>query len=120
MGDYSRNTLKGIFAIYALRGIKSLYSLKGIRRQESEVRNQLVRTAKQLGAALRNERVRQGLTQQSLSQLTGIGQKTISQVENGKLGVKLDTIYTLLAVLDLEFVMTTRSKSNPDELETIF
>lgn len=81
---------------------------------------QLIRTARQLGAALSNERLRKGLTQQSLSRLTGIGQKTISQIEAGKEGAKLETVFTLLAALGLELQMAARSKASAQEIDEIF
>lgn len=80
----------------------------------------LIRTARQLGTAIGNERLRQGMTQQSLSKLTGVGQKTISHVETGKEGVKLDTIFTLLAALGLELQLAARSQSDYQEIDEIF
>jgi HTH-type transcriptional regulator/antitoxin HipB len=81
---------------------------------------QLVRTARQLGAVMGNERRRQGLTQQSLSELTGVGQKTISQIEAGKKGVKLETVFALLAALGLELKMDTRSRADDQKIDEIF
>lgn len=81
---------------------------------------QLVRTARQLGAAMSNERLRQQLTQQSLSGITGIGQKTISQIEAGKKGVKLETLFTLLAALGIELQLSARSKSEDQQIDEIF
>ena len=74
---------------------------------------QLIRTAKQLGSALSNERLRQGLTQESLSKRTGIGQKTISQIEAGKEGAKL-------AALGLELQVAARSKASEKKIDEIF
>lgn len=80
----------------------------------------MVRSAKQLGSLIHNERVRRGLTQQALADLTGTGQKTISHIENGKDGTKLETIFNLLATLDLELQLTARGKSSEKSIADIF
>lgn len=43
-----------------------------------------VGTAKDLGAIIRAERKRQGLTQTELADLSGVGITFVSQLENGK------------------------------------
>lgn len=80
----------------------------------------MVRSAKQLGSHIHNERVRRGLSQQALADLAGTGQKTISQIENGKEGTRLETIFSLLATLDLEMKLTARGKSSEKSITDIF
>jgi len=80
----------------------------------------MVRSAKQLGSLIHNERVRRGISQQALADLTGTGQKTISRIENGKDGTKLETIFSLLATLDLEIHLSARSKSSEKSIADIF
>jgi HTH-type transcriptional regulator/antitoxin HipB len=80
----------------------------------------MVRSAKQLGSLVHNERVRRGMSQQALADLTGTGQKTISHIENGKEGTKLETIFRLLATLDLEMKLTERRKSSEKTIGDIF
>jgi HTH-type transcriptional regulator/antitoxin HipB len=80
----------------------------------------MVRSAKQLGALIHNERMRRGLSQQALADLTGTGQKTISHIENGKEGTRLETIFSLLATLDLEMKLTARGKSSGKSIADIF
>lgn len=82
--------------------------------------NQTVRSAKQLGTLIYNERVRRGLSQQALADLVGTGQKTISHVENGKEGTKLETIFGLLAALDLEMQFAPRRKGSEKSIGDIF
>lgn len=82
--------------------------------------SQMVRSAKQLGTLIHNERVRRGLSQQALADLVGTGQKTISHVENGKDGTKLETIFGLLAALDLEMQFTPRGKGSGQSIGDIF
>ena len=81
---------------------------------------QMVRSAKQLGSFIHNERVRRGMSQQVLADLTGTGQKTISHIENGKEGTKLETIFSLLATLDLEMKLTARGKGSEKAIGDIF
>jgi HTH-type transcriptional regulator / antitoxin HipB len=82
--------------------------------------NQTVRSAKQLGPLIKNERILRDLSQQELSDLTGMGQKTISHVENGKEGTKLETVFRLLAALDLELRLVPRSKGWNKPIGDIF
>lgn len=63
---------------------------------------QSIRSAKQLGALIREERLRRRLSQQDLANLAGTGQKTISAIENGNEGATLETVFRLLAALELE------------------
>ena len=84
------------------------------------VMKQMVRSAKQLGSLIHNERVRRGMSQQALADLTGTGQKTISHIENGKEGTKLETIFSLLATLDLEMKLTERGKGSEKSIGDIF
>lgn len=73
---------------------------------------QLARSTKQLGVLIQNARLRRNLTQQALADLTGTGQKTISHVEGGKPGTKLETIFGILAALDLDLRVAPRAKGN--------
>jgi HTH-type transcriptional regulator/antitoxin HipB len=69
---------------------------------------QSVRSAGQLGVLIREERLRQGMTQQQLADRSGTGQKTISQIENGNEGASLEIVFRLLAVLGLEIRFSPR------------
>ena len=81
---------------------------------------QVIRSANQLGSLIHNERVRRGLSQQALADLTGTGQKTISHIENGKEGTRLETIFGLLATLELEMKLNARGKSSEKSIGDIF
>ena len=94
--------------------------LTGYKMFWEAVMQKMVRSAKQLGSLIHNERVRRGMSQQVLADLTGTGQKTISHVENGKEGTKLETIFSLLATLDLEMKLTARSKGYEKSIGDIF
>lgn len=58
-----------------------------------------------LGFALREERKKKGLNQTELGIPVGVDQTTVSKVEQGKPGTRLDTLFRLLSVLDLELIL---------------
>ena len=75
---------------------------------------QMVRTASQLGAYIQDTRARKGLSQQQLAEMIGKHQKTISSIEQGSDGTKLETLLLVLAALDLDIQIGARSKAAPD------
>lgn len=79
--------------------------------------NQLARTPKDIGTALRNARRDQKLSQQALATKSGVWQETISKIENGSPGTRMETIFDLFAALNLEIEITHRSKGDTDFLE---
>jgi HTH-type transcriptional regulator/antitoxin HipB len=72
--------------------------------------SQLVRSPSQLGVLIHNARVLRNLSQQALADLVGTGQKTISRIENGHEGARLDTLFSILAALDLDLQLGPRGK----------
>ena len=72
---------------------------------------QIIRSPAQLGAQIQSARIKRGLTQQQLAQLISKQQKTISAIENGSPGTKLDTLLTVITVLDLDLQLMPRRKS---------
>jgi HTH-type transcriptional regulator/antitoxin HipB len=72
--------------------------------------HQIVRLPGQLGAIIQSERLRLGMTQQELASLTGTQQKTISAIENGNAGTKLDTLLSVIATLDLDMQIIPRQR----------
>lgn len=75
---------------------------------------QVIRSPRQLGTLIHNARVRRGLTQQALAGLAGTGQKTVSKIESGFPGAKLDTVFGILTALDLDLTLAPRSKGEAD------
>jgi len=75
---------------------------------------QFIRSPKQLGTLVHTARVDRDLTQQALADLVGTGQKTISRIESGYPGTKLDTVFPILAVLELDLTPAPRRKTSPD------
>lgn len=78
------------------------------------------RTPKQVGAILQRQRRLKKLSQTVLADLAGIGQKTISKIESGNPATKIDTLFDVLAALDLEMVIAPRGKGSSKEIEDIF
>lgn len=79
--------------------------------------DQLARTPNDIGNALRLARKQQELSQQALASKSGVWQETISKIENGSPGTRLETIFDLCAALNLEIVIAERSVGNTDFLE---
>ncbi len=80
---------------------------------------QIARTSKQIGAALRRRRRSAGLSQSELGAKTNLRQATISALENGQPGTKLRTLVDVMVALDLEMAVRDRSKAG-ETLESMF
>ena len=80
----------------------------------------IVRTTKQLGAALRRYRRQKELTQRDLGDLMHARQATVSKLESGEAGTQLGVLINSLAALDLELVIRPRSKAPADQIEDLF
>jgi HTH-type transcriptional regulator/antitoxin HipB len=72
--------------------------------------NALARDSKQIGNAIRRARKQRGWSQKSLGDKAGLRQETISLIENGNPAAKIETLLAVLAALDLEFQIASRSK----------
>ena len=79
-----------------------------------------VRIPRDLGHAIRLARRENKWTQADLATRSGVWQETISKVEAGRGGTKLDTILALFAALDLELLVSTRSKGSTSDFDNIF
>jgi HTH-type transcriptional regulator/antitoxin HipB len=79
----------------------------------------VVRIASQMGAAIRRQRKLKGLSQTQLGEKTNLRQATISELERGKGGMQLKTLTNVLAALDLELIVQSRSKAAA-EIESLF
>ncbi len=79
-----------------------------------------VRIPRDLGSATRQARREKSWTQADLATRSGVWQETISKIEAGQGGAKLDTILALLAALDLELSVRTRSKGSASEFDNMF
>jgi transcriptional regulator with XRE-family HTH domain len=62
--------------------------------------NQIITSTKQLGQSVKRYRNLKKLTQQDVAESINLGQKSISFLEQGKPGVRLDTLFRVLSELD--------------------
>ena len=81
---------------------------------------QLARTPQQIGNLIQRTRKSRGMSQSDLGERTGLRQSTISLIEQGNAATRLGTVLKVLAALDLEFRITSRSKTGPANIEEIF
>lgn len=82
--------------------------------------NNLVRSPEEIGNIVRQARKKLGISQSALGELAGLRQETVSLIESGNAATRLDTILNLLAVLDLEFRISQRTKGSEIDIEDIF
>ena len=71
---------------------------------------QKVISPENLGQALRAERKQKGMSQKAVGHSVGMEQHTISKIEKGNPGTELNSIFRLLAALDLELTVQPRQK----------
>lgn len=74
----------------------------------------LVTSPKALGAALQRQRKAKKLTQNTVGSAFKLNQTTVSSIELGAAGTRLETVFRMLAALDLEMII--RSKVNPSSV----
>jgi HTH-type transcriptional regulator / antitoxin HipB len=75
----------------------------------------LVRNPKALGNLIQRERKALKLSQTEFAERVGMRQPAISMVEKGHAALKLDTLLTILAALDLDFTVGPRAKGSIDD-----
>ena len=73
---------------------------------------QIARTSRQIGAAVRRRRRILSLRQGDVGSRTNLRQATISALENGEPGTQLRTLINVMAALGLEMVIRERSKAS--------
>lgn len=61
-----------------------------------------------LGQILKTTRIKKNLTQGQAGQLVGITQAMISRIERGESNARVDTLFRLLAALELEMTIQPR------------
>lgn len=80
---------------------------------------QIVRLPRQLGAQIHSARIAQNLSQKELASRVGLRQKTISAIENGSEGTKLDTLLSVIAALNLDMQIIERT-NDTKKIEDVF
>lgn len=81
--------------------------------------DQIARTTKQIGDALRRRRRALNLTQKELGSKTTLRQATISATERGEPGTQLRTLFDVMAALNLELVIRPRTKFTAIDIEDL-
>jgi len=81
---------------------------------------QIARTPKQIGAAVRRRRRALGMNQKDVGTKTQLRQATISGLETGEAGTQLRTLFGVLTALNLELVIRPRTKASTDKIEEMF
>ena len=76
---------------------------------------QLVFSPESLGQALRRQRKAKSLNQTKLGELFKLEQSTISNIETGAPGTRIETLFRVLAALDLEMVIRSKSSQRQNE-----
>ena len=74
--------------------------------------DQIIHSPKSLGIALKRQRRAKKLNQTEAGQAFKLDQTTVSSIEQGAPGTRLETLFRMLAALDLEMII--RSKKNPN------
>jgi HTH-type transcriptional regulator / antitoxin HipB len=82
--------------------------------------DQITRTPKQLGIVLRRRRKEIGLSQEALASRIHLRQATVSALETSATDARLDTVFDVLAALDLELIVRPRTKGSAREIEGLF
>lgn len=81
---------------------------------------QVARTTKQAGAAIRRVRRQRALSQEQLGAKMHARQATVSKLEAGEPATQLKMLMDALAALNLELVIRPRSSGRLEDLEDLF
>ena len=77
----------------------------------------VIRSNKDLGAAIRLARKQQNLRQVDVAQKASVRQALVSDIENGATTAKLDSVMRVLAALDLDLSVVPRRTTGFDPTE---
>lgn len=75
---------------------------------------QLISSPKVLGSVIKRQRRAKKLTQSIVGTAFKLNQTTVSSIEQGAPGTRLETLFRMLAALELEMVI--RSKKNTSDI----
>ena len=73
--------------------------------------DQLVYSPKSLGSALKRQRKAKKLSQQAAGDAFKLNQTTVSSIEQGAPGTRLDTVFRMLAALELEMIIKPKKNT---------
>ncbi len=77
----------------------------------------VIRNNRALGEVISQERLKQSLRQVDLARKASVRQALISELENGVVSAKLDTVTKVLAALDMDLSVIPRRKDEFDPTE---
>ena len=80
----------------------------------------VARSTAQLGSIIHRERRVRGLTQAQLGTQSGLRQATVSKIEKGEPATRLSTLFDILATLNLELTVSSRSKTPKRDIGDLF
>ncbi len=69
---------------------------------------QFIRSSKALGSVIKRVRKAKNIGQTAVGSAFKIDQGTVSSIENGAPGTRLETVFRILAALDLEMIIQPR------------
>ena len=75
----------------------------------------LIRSPRALGNMIQRERKQRRWSQTELGERTGMRQSAISMIEKGQAALKLDTLLTIVAALDLDIQIGPRARGSIEE-----
>ena len=72
-----------------------------------------------IGGNIKRERLKAGYTQQEFSELVGIGEKSLSAIERGTVGVSLSTLLKICNVLSISSHSLLFENSHTNDVQAI-
>ncbi len=100
------NTVRDVFGASTIENQKVPHGAF----MEDDKRSKKVRTVHDIGPLIRRVRKRQGLTQQRLADLVGVGARFVSEVERGKPTAEFDKVVDLLRGVGIDIFAVTRGE----------
>lgn len=86
----------------------------------SKSKRHLARTPTDIGNVLSRRRSDKNLTQSQSAKLGGVGRDSVSRIENGAPGARLETLFRLVTASNLGVVITDRTKFDTRKFGEIF
>jgi HTH-type transcriptional regulator/antitoxin HipB len=80
--------------------------------------DQIIYSPKSLGSALKRQRKAKKLSQTEAGSAFNLDQTTVSSMEQGAPGTRLDTLFRMLAALDLEMIIKPKKNTLTKKGET--
>jgi len=76
-----------------------------------------IRNNKELGEAIRAERLKKNMRQADLARTASVRQALISELENGTTSARLDSVLKVLAALNMDLAIVPRRSAEFDPTE---